>query len=117
MKKYIREILLGILFILCVITIYLLIQQKNRTDEMEQKYIQILAVNQEQLEESKRNLAQNKIVLDSLMTVIAQSENTIIIDKQEYEKTKKSSRKTNYTSTDIVNFLKGYGYRPNNNSK
>lgn len=117
MKRYIKEILIGILVILNIVTIVLLYQQRQRTNEALRISEEITIENKRQIEENKKIVAQNQMVLDSLMTVIAQSENTIIIDKQEYEKTKKSSRKTNYTSTDIVNFLKGYGYRPNNNSK
>lgn len=115
MKKYIREILIGLLVILNVVTIILLFQQRQRTNEALKISEEITAENKRQIEENKKIVAQNQIVLDSLITVIAKSENTIIIDKQEYEKTKKSPRKNNYTSRDIVNFLRGYGYRPNNN--
>lgn len=114
MKRYIKEILIGLLSILLIVTIFLLIQQRKRTNEALALIEQVAAENKRQIEENKKIVIQNQIVLDSLITVIAKSESTIVIDKQEYEKTKKSSRKTSYTSKDVVDFLREYGYRPNN---
>lgn len=108
MKKYTREILIGLLFILNIVTIFLLIQQTRRTNEALEISKEIAAENKKQLEENIKILARNQVVLDSMMTIVAENDKTIVLDKQEYEKVKKSPRRTNYTDKELINWLNSY---------
>lgn len=105
-KKYWREFLIGVLVVLLGINVYLLIRQEKRTNvlEMESKIYQKTV--EGILERNNKILEETKASSDSLQKALDSNKIIVVTKKEVYETRKIAPINTNYTSSELSDWIK-----------
>lgn len=105
MKRYWREILIGLQTIIIIVAIYFYIQMKG---EIKSAQDQVVAAQLFMADIYTKNLETQKEIIaarDSISTLIKNKEVVVVTKEIKYETVKKTPIKRNYTDAELRNWL------------
>ena len=106
--KNLKTIVIGVLILLLAVSITLLVRQEKRTERAEREAVEYKKYVDAVIIENNKVLEAIRSENDSLTQFIKENKIIVIREKQFYETVKKSSINTNYTSSELAEWVKSF---------